>query len=509
MVLLWLLLFSHLTFAECPAGNPMEPSQMTPEGVKAWLAGRTDKIKTVGDYICCLPPKYLKGYFISHASIAGQNGSPESPRVILNDEVRQFSTEQNVMLISVNGGAEYLSQKDSAEFMFYRKSAKRLELYDASKEHGRFALSGKNPGLCMSCHGEGSELEPKHGPHPIFDPFGNWPRFVGGGLKCFAEEDKVQIHQQRMALEAIRDNPRFRCLDRTKLEEDIKNLSLAEDNFERKVQSIGTLEGLDSFLFEVNNQRIVRVVRDTPDYDAYKYVIVAEQWCDISAEIEEWIPPAALSNHNRMSSVKPEFTRVESAEQIKELIASAKLKAKEYREEFKKNLSATMADRKSGLNPTSLPFVCDKPSDTEDDIEITPQFASDIKNPILRSYKIDSLFRRKPLEIRGGTSGTQRFLFEARGIDMASWGLEPTLGEYRIKNEIAEDLIRAESKSTPLGKLYAERARRIEKESSKKSGPPNDEIEAWFCKQLKDASYKALLKLKPTGPVQPAAKTAR
>src|SRR4051812_31836958 len=76
----------------CQAPQALTLEQMAPERLTAWLAANHSSVPDLGAFICCLPEAYRNNFLVGHLSIAGQPGSPESPRVIM-DPGFDFSNE--------------------------------------------------------------------------------------------------------------------------------------------------------------------------------------------------------------------------------------------------------------------------------------------------------------------------------------------------------------------------------------------------------------------------------
>lgn len=468
---------------------------MSPEGLAAWMRGNSSTVKTAEDFICCLPKSYRKRIFIAHASQAGQNGSPESPRVFfVNGDLFSAAQPQDVMILTVNGGAEYLNQRSNVEAAFYRAKSEKLEFYDGSIEGETMHLSGRNPEQCMICHGE-SGTESKYGSKSIFDPFGHWPRFVGGAVKCFPEEDKIQLYQQKLALKAVRDLPRFRCVDKEGIDEDIKKLEIGESR-EASLNTTGAFAGFDAFLFGINGKRVARIVRDTPDFEAYKYAIVGSEKCaDFLDKFDSWIPKEIQKHHTQLATVSKAAASYKTEDDLKRIVEDAKARGAAQREKVKRTFEAVIGDKKNGLEPSSIPFACQNLNlaDAEKGIEQLPAMIKTVHNDTLRKYFIDQMLKTKPLQIRGGTSAVTRYLFEGRGIDMSNWGMEPLPGEYKIGLAISSDLIAHEPESSVLKKWDQERS--SASRAFPMGGPGRTTPDHNFCSKLRKASHDALLRL--------------
>ena len=220
---------------------------------------------------------------VAHSSIAAQNGTPNSPRVIMTNNIgNTVPGEQGLkMMMSFNGGEAYMNNSQSIEMAFVNPKNKEVEYFDLSfLENKSPHLSGKNPESCMSCHGEYGK-EPKGGAKMIFDPFGNWPRFVGGADKCNPTEDKIQELVSDRALSSLNSNKQFECLDLAKMKKQGSQFSN------------GNIGGFDNAAaIHMENQR-ARWMASLPQYDRYKYYLAGAQVCQIT-KLSDWIPQSII-----------------------------------------------------------------------------------------------------------------------------------------------------------------------------------------------------------------------
>src|SRR4029079_13224583 len=71
---------------QCKAGKPLKIEEMkSVEDISSYFEKNKKNLTTIDDYVCCLPKEYLKNYLVGIASAAGQNGTPDGPRIIMFD----------------------------------------------------------------------------------------------------------------------------------------------------------------------------------------------------------------------------------------------------------------------------------------------------------------------------------------------------------------------------------------------------------------------------------------
>lgn len=474
------------TNAACPT-TPMSELQATPEGLKVWLQTHRNQVVTPDQLICCLPEVYRKNYLIAPNSQAGQNGSPESPRVLLHPSLVQHS-KGNQAIFSINGGASYLNNTQNVEMAFFRAQNERLEYIDIDFSSGKYAPLKTNPKQCMQCHGLGDGGAPAEGPRPIFDPFGHWPRFVGGALKCNPAEDQLQLKAQRRALQAVRDNPRFRCLDRSQIDVDLAKLKLREAPGLSVIKTGNeNLSGFDSYLMTVNMKRVARLIRKTVDYDAYKFLIVGSEKCNLFTALDEWIPMQVIAKHTNLSTISSDVTGIQTPEQMQALLQKKKALAIAAKRRMKQRLAVKNFDEAQPIEVSQLPLMCDGDS-LNDTVNNLPTLMGYFPNTAFRAFYIDQLLRTPPLQIRGSISPLLRFIFEGRGISMAHWSEDAVLGEYRTGGEIMPALLESEPRQSRLRQILA-----LEETTEKEvSRTERETLKRKVCDGLREASFEAL-----------------
>lgn len=149
MVILKLIaLFPILAWAEAPE-CPIRPISVETSNLVAsinvWLRSHGHKIKSIDDFVCCLPKEYRDRYIVAHSSVSAQSSHYHSPRVIM------FFEDQAAL--SISGGDQKLPQSMSVEIMQNNKRNEVVEFFDLEFDsHGRAKMSEKNPEKCMNCH---------------------------------------------------------------------------------------------------------------------------------------------------------------------------------------------------------------------------------------------------------------------------------------------------------------------------------------------------------------------
>lgn len=89
----------------CP-GPKMPKHFDNPRLISNWLRASGKHVKTIEEFVCCLPDAFQKQYIIGHSSVAAQNGTPNSPRVIMFDvkEEKGVFAPKRMLTMSFNGG---------------------------------------------------------------------------------------------------------------------------------------------------------------------------------------------------------------------------------------------------------------------------------------------------------------------------------------------------------------------------------------------------------------------
>ena len=223
---------------DCPAVILRE-DQLTPQQIDLYLQRNASKIKTVDDFVCCLPESYRRNYISATNSKAAQNSNPFNPRVLIFNPIPPATFDLRVVF-SINGGDPKLNQFESVETLFVDQKKKTGAFYDIDFSPKKGVMSAANPDQCMMCHGAPSSGEGTV--RFIFDPFGAWMRFANGFTPCNEAEARWLTAVDHIADESLRKNPRYRCLIPT-------TPAIKRELLEKFDTSLATLETTRVFKF--------------------------------------------------------------------------------------------------------------------------------------------------------------------------------------------------------------------------------------------------------------------
>lgn len=425
---IWLLvsqfIFLFPAFAEknpaCPAPHELNRNLMNAVGIKSFI--QSNGIKDIGDFICCLPKDFRENYVVTHSSIAAQNSNYKSPRILF------FSAEEETgnarTILSVNGGAKDLNQTSNIEILSDNSQTREVELYDIEVRPKGPVLSERNPPLCMSCHGDYG-IAGVGGPHPNFEPSLSWKRFIGGSFTCNETEQKYHKLLDQKAIQAIQENPRFKCL--------------GKNNSTGPFDAGNFLSTLDNRLDILNSRRVAKIIRSTPEYERFKYAIIGSNLCvnrgGPKLKISEWVPEKILKKMSHDSFLTK---NLQSSVSLKNGLANEISHLKEADQKSTAQMLAAIEKIKIG----EIPEFLSSPSNFLTCVNhLTP--GSLVQglgsgNELLDRYILD---RR----IKGSLDGFTRFLFETRGIDTGTWemSLLPN-SNIRDLGQFAHELLRLE-----------------------------------------------------------------
>lgn len=503
----------------CPVrGGVPEYMMSHPDRLRVWMDSHSAKIKDAGDLICCLPHEYRRNVAIAPTSHAAQNGMPDSPRVILMNQLpRRGPFDPRAapmalsMMLSINGGSSDLNQAQSVEMLSRNPRSGEAEYFDLEMGHSqgnmragappRAHLSRRNPQECMNCHGNAGSVPPG-GPRVIFDPDFSWPRFVGGTLSCQKHEDAVMDRIERASFEAVRTNPRYRCVE-------------IPSKFEDYVTQLrNRLFDMDIQLKQMNEQRVVKLVVATPEWRKVLPALIAREYCARSlSSFADYIPETAWGAMNGVSTLRPSLrgqgdltaayrAELEGQRRLDDVI----------RREQREWLAKPDLSRPPPIGETSVacenrePGGADvtEPSERRPGKDVSNKSAGEIETPsgrrILDAYSLDThleAFRFRAHE-RGFDSAT-RFLFESRGISTEGWTTDAIGGRYRRRVNLAGPL----SAVLPVN----DRLRQIHDQLAKDS----DDAPS-LCDELKRISHRELATIRgasATPSVAPTSGTKR
>lgn len=358
------LIFSVNTYgaesiSKCPNELMKNSDLQDPESLKNYL--NRQKINSLEKFVCCLPEVYRENYIVGMLSTAAQNGTPDSPRVIMSDidDKTPFNSPPRFMF-SFNGGKEHNSQGKSIEFAFHNPKTNELEFHDLDftetedsiRKNTQNFKHSKNSTTCMHCHGEAGRIPPG-GPKYIFDSFSFWPRFVGGIDSCNEIESKIHIKAGDKALQTIKDDARYKCLNMATLKIDSKETSPA-----RRYRILSSnLARFDNHNLDLNGNRSAERLRAVKNYDKFKYFLFAEQIC--GAKVSDWFPEGLEKSLLQNVSIHPDLTKSGDLKENFKTAVDTQIKSKKLVDEIQLDrLKDTASLFQNGYLPNYTSQVC-------------------------------------------------------------------------------------------------------------------------------------------------------
>lgn len=449
---------------DCPLDHKMSSKNLSsPEAFQQWFSKASDQLKIVSDFICCLPDEYLSSYVINFAGKAGQNGSAESPRIVLHNQRKTDAT-----IVTFNGGEAYLNQPLNVEMGFIRDS-KKFEVYDVEFYHRTAQLSEKNPPRCMRCHSDTNISEAR----PFFH-MALASSYVGGAPVCSNEEDEIQSKSQQLALESIVKNSRFRCLDKAAAQNALAHPSDKHPKFTGVFPE--RLKKLRETLRTYQQKRFVRLLQETPNYDVYKFAIVGAQICP-NFKMNEWLPADALAQHTNATFLRPEIAEKDPKD-FSEVRNHLRQEFEVRRRTLAKILKSDFDLQRGTFRPAFQSWLCPN----EPSFQKTEGLAPSLEG-LFGKYELDSRLRVFPASETTVTTNL-RLLTEARGVDTLQWTLAfNPKEEFQPFENVAEELVIAEPQKSDLRALF--------------SAGKGFKVTAAECDSLKAASIKAFQPRKP------------
>jgi hypothetical protein len=489
LIILFLFLQSWAIDKSCSAGAPITSNSMTAGGLNTYLQSNKAKIRDIGDLICCLPKEYQSNFVVGYDSIAGQPGSIQSPRILMFNQLRDpkkmdFISNELRAIVTANGGDPSLMQFNNLEAMFNPSDKKEVELRDYELQNGNVHMSGPNPESCMNCHS--SMAGEPGGPRANFEPFGNWTRFLDGIIPCSETEKNLMTEIQNKTYQKIVENPRFRCLDHSKIKDGQFDL----------------LSQLDIPLRKISNRRTAQIVKSTPDYQSYKYAILGAGLCrnfqeESFNDPSTWLPPEVKKRHHSRELMSKDVR--ESTDIWKTLKDGTEKERAAFivmEEKQKKMISDFQLGKIPQVDFYRGAFCGSKLTQT---IRLggVEQKVDAIDSSILfaRKYIPDSLHRifvdglLKKMRNSGANDADIRYLFEGRGIDTSGWNRSATPGGNSKDGlqDLVEDLLALEPKLSPL-KSIEPAIKNLEKIDNLKE---KISLQTKLCKKLRDMSLNA------------------
>jgi len=425
---------------------------MTPEKVQSFISD--SRIKSANDLICCLPENYRQNYVVMHSSFALQAGIPDNPRVLL------FNFENDGgMIFTITGSQSSIHGSHHVEAFFHNQDVSKNELYDIDFSKNQ-RLMEKNPKQCMGCHSPSAKELDIAGVKPIFQDF-PWPGSVGFSQHLDASKAKNYFQQvEAHARRALQTDPAYACLQPASLEKLGENANI-----------------YDSFIVQFNNARVAQLIEQSKDYQKIRPLLVGmAQGCFagngeplpaqgaldfFEQEFPKWIPSEVA---NRLFSdshfMAQNLRSVDNIQQAEQNLAARNENA-EQAIRMERSRRKNLGSEPALYFPTHLFSALYKDDLTEyreiknltlsdSSSAVPPKTLSNYSNPtkLLARYVLDT--DSEP-HMGLGIDPYLRFLFEARGLSILTWGKEMA-GSHGPRQLIPVDLLQKNESDDPFWK---------------------------------------------------------
>jgi hypothetical protein len=245
------------------SNSVVENKSFTFEDLKDLIEGK--EIDSIDNLLPLLPETMRSNYSLMYESKSIQPASFASPRVIM------FGKEAKLVL-AYNGDPN-LSKFSGAKNPFYgleaiqwRDDSKRFDFYRINfpppgSQDRNVLFSERNPASCLGCH--------QSDPRPNWEHYPIWPGAYGSESDnmSFADEDpdRKELKEFKKFLESSHESPRYKHLSNLDTRFDVSN-----NNIPSRPNTI-----LGAHLTQLNNQRIVRLMQQLPEYTYLKFAIAA------------------------------------------------------------------------------------------------------------------------------------------------------------------------------------------------------------------------------------------
>lgn len=234
------------------------------------------QIKDLSDLLRHLPDSYFEQSAFVFKSQSAQEASFQAPRVILfgrpilrygKPYIPYSEGQFDTTILAFNGEPDqegYFSL-EMMEFDRQEKEFNFREITFPENQNGEVVVTKKNPRECLRCHGGES-------PRPNWDVYDKWPGVYG--LRSHHDDPPPVINKFKKFVKVQENNPRYtRVLKHARPDQNtVNNVALS--------RNIATF----------NAERLAKFIMSTPDYQKYKYVIIAAMECEETFSPEDFIP---------------------------------------------------------------------------------------------------------------------------------------------------------------------------------------------------------------------------
>ncbi len=210
-----------------------------------------------------------------YRSLSLQESSFAQPRVIL-------SSLSGELVLAFNGD-ESQTGGTSIEAMQFQGKTQSFEFQELNFFDGSFRVSGKNPMVCLGCHG-GTD------PRPNWEPYNKWPgaygSFAAGISKERSKQSAIELpHFESLLAKMSSISGRYRFLQ-SPVDEVIKDIPFYH---------LEALSKLTSNLANLNFARIARKMTELPFYQHYKRALLGILFCE--DKLNNYVPEEVMKIH--------------------------------------------------------------------------------------------------------------------------------------------------------------------------------------------------------------------
>jgi hypothetical protein len=271
-------------------------------------------IRTVEKLLPLLPEDYRSSFTLMRKSGSNQEAGDENPRVIL------FGKDAKLILAFNGANADLLAGKKAIP-----KGFDKVEVIEYDEKNASFgfkeiefkgdtqkALINSNPKSCNSCHGDPAR--------PNWEAYNYWAGAYGA-LDDHIKEGTSEDIALKKWLKNRKANPRYQhlVLENESMKSECKNKLLKPKSDCNGAYSVS---GFPNFRFtmhlnQLNYKRIAKMLRESPDFEKYKYAIFAAG--SNCPAIETFLPPQELKKFSHSPAYYEKATRDSMKEHLSKL----------------------------------------------------------------------------------------------------------------------------------------------------------------------------------------------
>lgn len=214
-------------------------------------------------------PEFFTRYILMYRSRSLQQSSYLAPRALLVGPAAK-------LVISFNGDPSHRGYQN-LEVMEYFDEGQRFEFREISFKKGKGPIFSKaNPQRCLVCHQNSKRTVAD--PRPNWEPYSLWPGAYGsnGNMKFngerFKHDDRLRKEDHQFYQDHINEEANYKKFAETVKNQHQRYQLLEEFRSELTVNFTETL-------LSHNYRRVVRLAKNTPYYEKYKFAFLAAASC--------------------------------------------------------------------------------------------------------------------------------------------------------------------------------------------------------------------------------------